>query len=262
MLKAMVRNAKYKYAVVLCTVIVTLFMLIKIEGFTALEAVRIFFGGAPLGRIVLLLAFVMCIALIQYINVDTIMCLLKNNTYFLVRYEKRKLLLNRLYTNIFFLNAIFIGVIIFAYGISVITLDLTFSWMECLEILLLSFRGFLMCIGCSLVQVILMVKHNETDTFMIMTVFSVLCAFISRIMLSSAELFQFLPAACRMTQRPAVGGKENLTANGYNMGIFILFPTQLSGKNLYVNLIICFLYIAAEIAYCNNLYCSTIKISK
>lgn len=154
MTKAIIKNTKYKYGITFCSVLVTLIMLIKIEGFDALDAVRVFLGGYPLGRTVLVLSFVLSIALIQYINIDSIMCLLKNNTYFLVRYENRKKLLYKLYKNIFSLNAAFIGLIIIAYGISVMICGLKFSWIDGFEILELGFRGFVMCICCSLIQVI------------------------------------------------------------------------------------------------------------
>lgn len=223
MIKAIIKNAKYKYGTTLCSVIVTLVMLIKIEGFDALDAVRVFLGGYPLRRTVLILAFVLCITLIQYINVDPIMCLLKSNTYFLVRYEKRKMLLYRLFKNIFSLNALFIGFVFIAYGISVMICGLKFSWNDGLEILELSFRGFLMCICCSLIQVISMIRLYEMNTFTIMMAISVLSAFISRI---DIGIFR----------------------------IFTIFPMQMPKKDLCLNLIICFLYIIVGIFFCNSLY--------
>lgn len=223
MTKAIIKNVKHKYGIALCTMLVTLAMLIKIEGLDALAAVSVFLGGYPLGRTVLVLAFVMCITLIQYINVDSIMCLLKRNTYFLVRYEKQEKLLYRLYTNIFLLDAAFIGLVIITYGMAVMICGLKFSRIDVLDILVLGSRGFLMCICCSLLQVILLIRLNEMNTFMIMMAVSVISAFISRI---NTGIFR----------------------------IFTIFPLPILKKYLFINFFIYFLYIIIEIIFCNSLY--------
>lgn len=219
MSRAVIKNARYKYGLILCCLVVAFSFLIRVEGFGALEAVRVFLGGYPLGRTILILTFVMCISLIQYVNADYIVFFL-NNVYLQVRYGKQTKLLYRLLKNILCLNAIFMGLVFMALAISIIICRLPFSQISCQEMLELGVRGFMMCIFYSLMQVILMVKQSEVNTFMMMLVISVFCAFLSRV----------------------------------SIGIFTILPVQMKGIQVQLNFAVCLIYIIGEILFCFRLY--------
>ncbi|MDE7424629.1 MAG: hypothetical protein K2N51_13235 [Lachnospiraceae bacterium] len=216
MTKAIIKNGRFKYGITLCSLIVTFLMLIKIEGVDALDAVRVLFGGYPLRRMILILAFVMSIALLQYLNLDSIMCFLRKNTCFLIRYKKRKTLIYKLLKYIFLINIVFIGLIVIAFGISAVVCGLDIFGIDVFQALELGFRGYIMCICCSLIQVISMIKTDEANTFMTMIAISVLGVFLSRI----------------------------------KIGIFTIFPSKMIINEMYINLLICSLYIIAEIYFC------------
>lgn len=220
MTKAIIKNGRFKYGITLCSLIVTFLTLIKIEGLDVLDAVRVLFGGCPLRRMTLILAFVMNIALLQYLNLDSIMCFLRKNTCLLIRYEKRKILIYKLLKYIFLINIVFIGLIAIAFGISAVVCGLDISKIDGFQVLELSFRGYIMCICCSLIQVISMIKTDEANTFMAMIAISVSGVFLSRI----------------------------------KIGIFTIFPSRMIKNELYINLLICSLYIIAEIYFCITMF--------
>lgn len=217
---AIIKNEIYKYGMIICCLVVTFILLIKVEGFDALDALRVLLGGYPLGRVILVLIFVMCIALVQYVNLDPIMCLLKSNTYLLVRYKDRKTIFYRLLVNVFCLNVIFISTVVVAFVISILICNIEISQVDRVEILELCVRGLLMCLCCSLIQIFSMIKWDEANTFMIMTVISIFSAFISRI----------------------------------NIGIFTIFPVRLPIKELILNIILCFVYIISGMFFCSIIY--------
>lgn len=217
---AIIKNEIYKYGMVICCLVVTFILLIKVEGFDALDAARVFLGGYPLGRQILVLIFMMCIALIQYVNLDSIMYLLKSNTYLLVRYRDRKTVFYRLLVSIFCLNVIYVGTVVVAFVIAILICNLKISQVDEFEILELCIRGLLMFLCLSLIQIFSMIKWDEMNTFMIMTVISIFSAFISRI----------------------------------NIGVFTIFPVQMPIKELILNIIICFIYIISGIIFCSIIY--------
>ena len=199
MSRAVIKNARYKYGLIFCSLIVTFCVLIKIEGFDELGAARVILGGYPLGRTILILTFVINVSLIQYLNADQMVLMLKKNELLLIRYGKPKKLLCRLLKSILYQNIIYAFLILAASAISGILCGLP---------------------SFSLVQVILIIRLNEVNTFMAMLVFSVLCAFLSRI----------------------------------DIGIFTLFPMQLSGIRLGLNVILCIGYIAGGTFLCFKIY--------
>ena len=93
MSRAVIKNARYKYGLIFCSLIVTFCVLIKIEGFDELGAARVILGGYPLGRTILILTFVINVSLIQYLNADQMVLMLKKNELLLIRYGKPKKLL-------------------------------------------------------------------------------------------------------------------------------------------------------------------------
>lgn len=220
MSRAVIKNSRYKYGLILCSLIVTFSVLIKIEGFDGLGAVRVILGGYPLGRTILILIFVINVSLIQYLNADQIVLLLKKNALLLIRYGKPEKLLCRLLKSILCQNIIYVLLILAASVISGILCGLP-SFPGCIrEAVELGFRGLLMCAFFSLVQVILIIQLNEVNTFMAMLVFSVLCAFLTRI----------------------------------DIGVFTLFPVQLSGLRLGLNVVLCMGYVVGGIILCFKMY--------
>lgn len=220
MSRAVIKSARYKYGLIFCSLIVTFCVLIKIEGFDELGAARVILGGYPLGRTILILTFVINISLIQYLNADQIVLMLKKNELLLIRYGKPEKLLCRLLKSILYQNIIYAFLILSASAISGILCGLPSFPVRIREVVELGSRGLLICAFFSLVQVILIIRLNEVNTFMAMLVFSVLCAFFSRI----------------------------------DIGIFTLFPMQPSGIRLGLNVILCMGYIASGTFLCFKIY--------
>ena len=220
MIKMIIKNVRYKLLIMFTTLIITFITLIKVEHFESLNSIRLLLGGYKLGRMFLITAFIMCIALIQYINIDAIAFLLKNNTYFIIRYKNKNKLFYTLLKSILLLNIIFMGLLIIAFVLSSLVCGVSFMEISFLELLELIFRGLITCICFILMQIYLFIKFDEINTFMIMTIISVICVFLTRI----------------------------------NIWIFTIFPVPLPRDKLYLNIIICLIYIGVGILECNKLY--------
>lgn len=208
------------YAIAVCVLLLTFLELIKVEHYGALKAVRLFFGGSPMGRPVLMMGFLLNVVLIQCMNVNPIRYLLKNNTYLLIRYGKREILLLKLFVNAFFLNVAYVALVFAALGLSMPLCGLDVSALACVETAELAGRGFLACLFCSLVQIVCSIKWEEQRTFMAMMAFAIVCAFVS----------------CR------------------NPGVFTVFPVRLAGPGLFLNIALCIMCLAAGIDVSLRLY--------
>lgn len=178
MTKAIIKNLRYKYILIYCSMVLVITFLVEVENIDIFDAVRLFLGGFSNNRFILIMAFIACLVFIQYINVDIILLFLKNNTYFVFRYKSRTTLIYQLFKNILLQDIVFLGLLILAFGTSTFICDISFIQYNNLEILEFCLRGGITYIGCSIIQIALMIKFDETNTFLILFVLGTLKGFM------------------------------------------------------------------------------------
>lgn len=209
MIYYMIKNARYKYGLVVIVLIITFLTLLKVEKVEGTDALRVVFGGVVLYNHFLLLAFIIMVGLLQYIHADSMILLLKRDMYLITRGKKPQDLLKKLMVTVLISNIILIIVTIASFELSMILVQDSFAELDHLEIIGVSGRGFLTCSWFSLLQMIVLMKCDEMHSFLIMFGISVVFGFLS-----------YLP-----------------------LGVFSLLPVELAGGRLALNIAICILYI-------------------
>lgn len=209
MLKQVIKNIRFKYAAVFLVLTVAIVTLIKIEYFTSLDVLRVIFAGFPLGRPMTMMAFILYVALIQFANIDVLLYYLKNDTYLIIRYERRERIFYRLLKIVFMINVFFIIIFFLATLISLLICGWSLNLIDLFEVLEIALRGFMTGIIFTVIQLLLLVRLEENNTFLFIMGAAVLFAFVSRL----------------------------------NLWVFTIFPVRLSGIETVINIILCWFYI-------------------
>ncbi len=226
MTRLLIKNSRCHYLIIMFALVITFVMLIKIEHLEALDALRLLFAGSGFSKMFLAFAFVICMVLLQYLNMDSIMLLLKNNSLLIIRQKNHDKLLLMLFKNIIILNLIFITLIIISFLFALLICNRQIVEVMEPELLELSIRGFVVCLCFSMIQIYLAMKYDESNVFMMMTLVSVIGIFISKV----------------------------------NLGIFTIFPIQLSPSMLGLNITVCSIYICIGVMICKRTYDKLDKI--
>lgn len=220
MIYYVIKNTRYKYILAVVAFLIIFLTLIKMERMEGVDTLRAIFGGILLDRPIKQFAFMVNMSLVQFINADAVLLLLKRNEYFIFRYKKRSSLFVRLLIDIVISDFIFV---MLAFGSFVMTTALLsealieFSYGR---LLVICIRGWLTCILISTFQIISLLKLDEMYSFLVMTGLAVAGIFLSY----------------------------------KKAGIFSPFPVELTGGKELGNIIICMTYIVGTMVMAYALY--------
>lgn len=220
MIHYIIKNTRYKYILAAAAFLIVFLTLIKMEGMEGTDTVRVIFGGILLDRPIKQFAFIVNISLVQFINADAALLLIKRNSYFIFRYKKRSFLFVGLLVDIVISDFIFV-VLAFASFIFVTwILQGTLAEFPYGMLMGICGRGWLTCILVSTLQVISLIKLDEMYSFLVMTGLSVLGFFMSYL----------------------------------KLGVFSPYPVELVGWKQLENILICIIYIAGTMIIAYVLY--------
>lgn len=173
------KNVRYKAIVFFGVMILVFCVLIKGEKLDALQAFRNVFGGNELFRPIAIISFIIYVVLIQFMHIDSIMLILRNDTYLRVRYNTKKVLFNKILWMIFLVNILCVIIMFISWRISTVLCGCNLELINWKQLIEICFRGFLTSNILIIIQSISLIKRNETDTFFIMNMVSILLVLLS-----------------------------------------------------------------------------------
>lgn len=220
MIHYIIKNTRYKYILAAVAFLIVFLTLMKMEGMKGTDTVRVIFGGILLDRPIKQFAFIVNMSLVQFINVDTVLLLIKRNEYFIFRYKKRSSLFVGLLMDIIISDFVFV-MLAFASFVGV-TLMLQGTLVELPYGILIGIcgRGWFTCILISVLQIISLIKLDEMYSFLVMIGLSVL----------------------------------GLSMSYLNIGAFSPFPVELIGWRQLENILICIIYLVGTMVIAYVLY--------
>ena len=220
MIHYIIKNTRYKYILAVVAFLIVFLTLIKMEGMKGTDTVRVIFGGILLDRPIKQFAFIVNMSLVQFINADTVLLLIKRNEYFMFRCKKRSSLLVGLLIDIIISDFIFVILAFASFVVVTRMLQGTLSELPYGMLMGIFGRGWLTCILISVLQIISLIKLDEMYSFLVMLGLSVLGFFMSYL----------------------------------NLGAFSPFPVEFMGWKRLENILICIIYIVGTMIIAYVLY--------
>lgn len=184
------KNIRWKCVTFFGVMLVVYYTLIKLEGLDAVLAFRSTFGGNQLYRPIVIISFMIYVALIQYLHIDSIMVFLKNDIYLSVRYGNEKPMFKSLLTNMFFINMICVILTVCSWCTMLMMCSYDMRFVDWGQVADITIRGYITCTIVIIVQSILLLQWNETNTFMAMILF---CVFFVLLSYTDFEIVSICP---------------------------------------------------------------------
>lgn len=179
-MRRILKNIESKTIIIILLSAFVFIFLMRLNHTDFLTTFRGIYGGISLNLVSSKMGFIFFVILLQYINTDIILYNLRNAPCLLIRYgSKEKLILalvgNVMVCNFWFVALTGVGAVI---GAAIIGgLDLTgVNLLIFLEILI---RGYISCCIISMVQIILLIRTSEANTFLGLMVFVFILSFLS-----------------------------------------------------------------------------------
>ncbi len=220
MIHYIIKNTRYKYILAVVAFLIVFLTLIKMEGMKGTDIVRVIFGGILLDRPIKQFAFIVNMSLVQFINADAVLLLIKRNEYFIFRCKKRSSLFVGLLIDIIISDFIFVMLVFASFVFITLMLQGTLSELPYGMLMGICGRGWLTCILISVLQIISLIKLDEMYSFLVMIGLSILGLFMSYL----------------------------------NLGAFSPFPVELMGWKGLENILICIIYIVGTMIIAYVLY--------
>lgn len=138
------------------------------------------YGGIPLITTFNKSGFIFLCLILNYINIDNYLYFLKDNSILLIRYDNKSKLLFTCFRNIMLIQLVFI--------VSSITLGLLcyffsghfLSDIDFLPIILFLFKSWILCLILSQIQMFLLIKRSQSQTFIILAFLSYILTIFSQ----------------------------------------------------------------------------------
>lgn len=175
------KNLKLKYLLLIFVFTILFVALNRLAGLEPVTALRAVFGGYPSKSTLIMTIFILFVFLLQSINLENIKYTIDNEAYLLVRYGSKTAIFKKLLKVILLSNLIFVVLILIAslFSMFISGSDLTYeNTFQVIEIIL---RGYLTCLIISSIQLILLLKYQETVVFSRMIVLAFVLIMITRL---------------------------------------------------------------------------------